>query len=31
MLSDRRQVLGPDNPFFAHARLALWVVEPGRA
>ncbi len=26
MLSDRRQVLGPDNPFFAHARLALWVV-----
>lgn len=26
MLSDRRQVLGPKNPFFAHARLALWVV-----
>jgi hypothetical protein len=26
MLTDRRQVLGRDNPFFAHARLALWVV-----
>jgi GNAT superfamily N-acetyltransferase len=26
LLSDRRQVLGPENPFFTHARLALWVV-----
>jgi GNAT superfamily N-acetyltransferase len=26
LLSDRRQVLGPENPFFAHARIALWVV-----
>jgi GNAT superfamily N-acetyltransferase len=26
LLSDRRRVLGPENPFFAHARLALWVV-----
>jgi GNAT superfamily N-acetyltransferase len=26
MLSDRRKVLGPENPFFAHARIALWVV-----
>lgn len=25
LLSDRRKVLGPANPFFAHARLALWV------
>ena len=25
LLSDRRQVLGPDNPFFTHARMALWV------
>ena len=25
LLSDRRKVLGPDNPFFAHARMALWV------
>ena len=26
LLSDRRLVLGPENPFFAHARMALWVV-----
>lgn len=26
LLSDRRKVLGPANPFFRHARLALWVV-----
>jgi hypothetical protein len=26
ILSDRRMVLGPENPFFAHARMALWVV-----
>jgi GNAT superfamily N-acetyltransferase len=25
ILSDRRRVLGPENPFCAHARLALWV------
>ena len=25
LLSDRREVLGPANPFFAHARMALWV------
>jgi hypothetical protein len=25
LLSDRLKVLGPDNPFFDHARLALWV------
>jgi hypothetical protein len=25
LLSDRRQVLGDENPFFAHARMALWV------
>jgi hypothetical protein len=25
LLSDRRKVLGADNPFFEHARLALWV------
>jgi len=25
LLSDRRAVLGPANPFFAHARMALWV------
>jgi Acetyltransferase (GNAT) family len=25
LLSDRRQVLGPDNPFFRHAQMALWV------
>jgi hypothetical protein len=25
LLSDRGQVLGPDNPFFTHARMALWV------
>jgi GNAT superfamily N-acetyltransferase len=24
--SDRRKVLGDENPFFAHARMALWVV-----
>jgi GNAT superfamily N-acetyltransferase len=23
--SDRRKVLGPENPFFAHARMAMWV------
>lgn len=26
ILSDRRLVLAPENPFFAHARMALWVV-----
>ena len=26
LLSDRRKVLGAGNPFFGHARLALWVV-----
>jgi GNAT superfamily N-acetyltransferase len=25
LLGDRRKVLGPDNPFFEHARMALWV------
>jgi hypothetical protein len=25
LLSDRRKVLGPENPFFTHARMALWV------
>jgi hypothetical protein len=25
LLSDRRQVLGAGNPFFTHARMALWV------
>lgn len=25
LLSDRHEVLGPGNPFYAHARLALWV------
>ncbi len=25
ILSDRKKVLGPENPFFAHARTALWV------
>ena len=27
--SDRRKVLGDENPFFAHARMALWVVANG--
>jgi len=27
--SDRRQVLGEKNPFFAHARMALWVAVRG--
>jgi GNAT superfamily N-acetyltransferase len=26
LLSDRHRVLGPENPFFTHARIALWVV-----
>jgi len=31
ILDDRRKVLGDDNPFFAHARMTLWVaVENGR-
>jgi GNAT superfamily N-acetyltransferase len=31
LLSDRLQVLGPANPFFTHARLALWLaVRDGR-
>lgn len=25
LLSDRREVLGPTNPFFDHARMTLWV------
>lgn len=25
ILSDRRKVLGAENPFFSHARMALWV------
>jgi hypothetical protein len=27
--SDRRKVLGDENPFFAHARMALWVATRG--
>jgi GNAT superfamily N-acetyltransferase len=27
IVSDRRRVLGAENPFFAHARMALWVAE----
>jgi len=27
--SDRRKVLGDENPFFAHARMALWVAVQG--
>jgi len=31
LIADRKKVLGPDNPFFAHARMALWVaVRAGR-
>ncbi len=29
IVSDRRKVLGSGNPFFAHARMALWVVARG--
>ncbi len=29
ILSDRRKVLGDENPFFAHARMALWVAARG--
>jgi hypothetical protein len=31
LLADRRKLLGADNPFFTHARMALWVaVRDGR-
>jgi GNAT superfamily N-acetyltransferase len=26
LLSDRGKVLGPENPFFSHARIALWTI-----
>jgi hypothetical protein len=29
IVSDRRKVLGDENPFFAHARMALWVAARG--
>jgi GNAT superfamily N-acetyltransferase len=29
IISDRRKVLGAENPFFAHARMALWVAVRG--
>ena len=29
IVSDRRKVLGDENPFFTHARMALWVAQRG--